>query len=245
MTILERIHAGIEKLRERRQFRREFLAFKSLSGPNRFAVKWEDCYPLMGEKKTKKTSFDRHYVYHTSWAARVLARTKPHKHVDISSSLYFAAIISAFIPTKFYDFRPPNLKLSGLTVGHADLLSLPFPSNSVPSISCMHVVEHIGLGRYGDPIAPQGDLQAIRELIRVTALGGDLLFVVPVGKRRLMFNAHRIYSYDDIIDYFSELALVEFALIPDDEKEGALLDSAQREFIDRQRYSCGCFWFRK
>jgi hypothetical protein len=36
----------------------------------------------------------------------------------------------------------------------------------------MHVVEHIGLGRYGDPIDPDGDLKAISELKRVVQKRG-------------------------------------------------------------------------
>ena len=39
----------------------------------------------------------------------------------------------------------------------------------------MHVVEHIGLGRYGDQVDPDGDLMAMKELERVTAKLGKLL----------------------------------------------------------------------
>jgi hypothetical protein len=198
----------------------------------------------MGES-TSETSFDRHYTYHTAWAARVLARTRPSEHVDISSSLYFVAIASAFIPIRYYDFRPPELRLNNLSVEHADLCALPFQDRAIASISSMHVVEHIGLGRYGDPLDPDGDLKAISELKRVTATGGDLLFVVPVGQPKLMFNAHRIYSYDQVIDYFKDLELIEFALIPDDPQRGGLLAQPTRETANEQSYGCGCFWFRK
>jgi len=225
-------------------FRREFLRFKSLDISKRFPVDWRERYPRMVES-TPITSFDRLYTYHTAWAARVLARIRPSEHVDISSSLYFTAIASAFIPIRYYDFRPPELKLSNLSVQQADLLALPFLDSSISSISSMHVVEHIGLGRYGDPLDPDGDLKAISELKRVTATGGDLLFVVPVGQPKLMFNAHRIYSYDQIIDYFNDLQLVEFALIPDAPQRGGLLEQATREDANEQSYGCGCFWFRK
>ena len=109
----------------------------------------------------------------------------------------------------------------------------------------MHVVEHVGLGRYGDPIDPEGDLKAIAELIRVLAKGGNLLFVVPIGKPKLMFNAHRIYSYSQIVSYFEELELVEFSLIPDSIETGGFIHNATQEMADSQIYGCGCFWFRK
>ncbi len=54
-----------------------------------------------------------------------------------------------------------------MTTNTANILDLPFKGNSVESLSCMHVVEHIGLGRYGDPMDPEGDIEAIKELKRV------------------------------------------------------------------------------
>jgi hypothetical protein len=109
----------------------------------------------------------------------------------------------------------------------------------------MHVVEHIGLGRYGDTISPDGDLVAMNELSRVLAVNGDLLFVVPLGQPKVVFNAHRIYSYQQIIDCFRALELVEFALIPDNPAQGGLITNASHDLADSQEYGCGCFWFKK
>ncbi len=195
--------------------------------------------------RTAGTVFDRHYVYHAAWAARVIAQTRPAEHVDISSLLHFCTIVSAFVPVRFYDYRPAALNLSGLVSKQADLTKLPFESGSILSLSCMHTVEHIGLGRYGDPLDPGGDLKAMKELERVLALGGSLLFVVPTGRPKIMFNAHRIYSFAQIVERFPSLELVQFALIPDDPKEGGLLENATSEMADAQSYGCGCFWFRK
>jgi SAM-dependent methyltransferase len=224
----------------------DFLNFKrkTIAVGQRFSIALRDLYPCISDK-TATTAFDRHYIYHPAWAARVLAQTRPEWHVDISSSLSFCTLVSAFIPVRFYDYRPAELRLSHLTSTPADICALPFPDASVHSISCMHVVEHIGLGRYGDPIDPSGDLKAIAELKRVLAPGGNLLFVVPVGRPRIMFNAHRIYSYGQIIDYFSELMLIEFALIPDCPADGGLISNASKEQADSQSYACGCFWFTR
>jgi SAM-dependent methyltransferase len=152
-------------------------------------------------------------------------------------------MLSAFMPVKFYDFRPAQIVLPNLTLDHADLTLLPFENTSIKSLSCMHTAEHIGLGRYGDKLDPEGDLKAISELKRVLAPGGNLLFVVPVGKSRIMFNAHRIYSYNQIISYFSDLKLINFTLIPDNAIKDAVIDNATSEDVDRQDYGCGCFWF--
>lgn len=207
-------------------------------------MEWKDRYPCLNDR-TQSTEFDRHYVYHPAWAARVLAQTKPAIHIDISSTLHFCSIVSAFVPIEFYDYRPANLALANLTSRAADLTSLPFASKSITSLSCMHVVEHIGLGRYGDPLDADGDIKAMAELQRVVGTGGSLLFVVPIGKPKIIFNAHRIYSHQQIISVFSELRLREFALIPDDYKDGGLIYNAAPEIADEQNYGCGCFWFTR
>jgi SAM-dependent methyltransferase len=192
--------------------------------------------------RTASTDFDRHYIYHPAWAARVVAEISPERHVDISSSLVFCTMVSAFVPVAFFDYRPADLKLGNLQSQPADLMSLPFADGSIQSLSCLHVVEHIGLGRYGDPLDPDGDLKAVAELNRVLAPGGSLLFVVPVGRPRIMFNTHRIYAYEQVLGLFHDLTLAEFALVPDD---GALVRQAAPELVSQQEYGCGCFWFKK
>lgn len=222
-------------------FINDFIKFKKKS---KSKIKWKDRYPQLFDK-TKGTDFDTHYTYHPAWAARILGKTKPKKHVDISSILSFSTVVSAFIPVEFYDYRPVNIKLDNLISKKADLTSLPFENNSIESISCMHTIEHIGLGRYGDPIDPDGDIKAIKELSRVLAKDGSLLFVTPIGKPKIQFNAHRIYSYDQIISYFSNLKLKEFSLIPDNGFELGIIQNATKELADEQTYACGLFWFIK
>jgi SAM-dependent methyltransferase len=224
----------------------EFLVFRRLlrATGRRTKAYWRDLYPCLLDK-TKETGFDRHYVYHTAWAARVLAETRPARHVDISSSLYFVSLVSAFIPIEFFDFRPAALHLRDLGVSTGDLMNLPFRDRSVASISCMHVVEHVGLGRYGEPLDPDGDLKAMHELQRVVAPGGALLLVVPVGRPRIQFNAHRVYAIGDICSALSELTLWQFALVPEHPKNGGLIIDAAPQLVERETYGCGCFWFTR
>lgn len=218
----------------------EWNRFKN-KDDKRFSMKANDAYPCLKDKIVN-TPFDHHYTYHPAWAARVLAQTKPAYHVDISSILSFSTIASAFIPIKFYDYRPAQLNISNLESGFADLKKLNFQDNSIPSLSCMHTIEHIGLGRYGDEIDPQGDIKSINELKRVLKKNGDLLFVTPVGKPKIEFNAHRIYSYEQIVEYFSPFSLIEFSLIPD---PGGIIINADPALVKEQDYGCGCFWFKK
>ena len=237
--------SGAKKLLAYSRYLADFFRLKRQSSvEDRLYISWKDRYPCLNDS-TASTGFDHHYVYHPAWAARILARTNPKKHVDISSSLHFCTIVSAFIPVEFYDYRPAALDLSGLSSASADLLALPFADSSVESLSCMHVVEHVGLGRYGDPLDAAGDLKAIKELTRVLACGGNLLFVVPIGRAKIRFNAHRIYSYEQVVSYFPGLRLRDFSLITDDDKGGKLINNADKAAADLQEYGCGCFWFEK
>ena len=239
-------HLQLQQEERYRKFEKDFDTFRTLSSKTvtRFALSRDDVLACFDDI-LDGTPFDRHYLYHPAWAARVLARTRPDYHVDISSILDFSAIVSAFIPVDFYEYRPASVTLSNFHSGKADLLRLPFSDMSLRSVSCMHVIEHIGLGRYGEALDPDGDLKAIRELVRVLAAGGNLLVVVPVGRPRIQFNAHRIYDYAEFRDYFSGLDLIEFALISDDDGYSGLLYDVSPEFARAQSYGCGCFWFKK
>lgn len=223
---------------------KSYLKYKSKDTKKRFPVPLFAVQPTLFEN-TPYTRFDTHYIYHTAWAARKVFEINAPVHTDISSSLYFSSIVSAFKPVHFYDFRPAKLNLSNLTSKAEDLTRLSFPDGSIDSLSCMHTVEHVGLGRYGDAIDPEGDVTAAKELARVVQKGGSLLFVVPIGKAKIQFNAHRIYSYDMVIDMFPGLTLKEFSLIPDNALEKGMIYNATKEQSDKQAYGCGCFWFVK
>ena len=241
----KRLQRTLHRHRSEAVFRKEFDTFSRLSkGIMRLPLPWEERWPCLTDR-TASTTFDTHYVYHCAWATRVVARIRPQLHIDIASSLHFCAQLSAFCPIGFFDYRPARLYLANLTTGAADLMRLPFANESVRSLSCMHVVEHVGLGRYGDPLDPDGDLKAVSELKRVVAPGGSLLLVVPVGKPRIQFNAHRIYAYEQIWGCFAGWRLKEFALIPDEEEGARLIVGADSTVVNRQRYGCGCFWLQK
>jgi hypothetical protein len=218
----------------------EGLAKFKAESDGRFALRDSDCLPRLADDTASHADYCPIYLYHTGWAARVLAESKPKQHTDFGGFLYFISIASAIVPIRFYDIRPVPIPLDGVTTGSADLTKLPFEDESIESLSCLHVMEHVGLGRYGDVLDVQGDLKAAAELKRVVAKGGQLLIVLPIGvEAKIVFNAHRIYTYEQVIKMFSGLRLKEFSLAfpPDFIRNADPARSKKAEEV------AGCFWF--
>ncbi|MBH10189.1 MAG: hypothetical protein CMG74_07540 [Candidatus Marinimicrobia bacterium] len=224
-------------------FFKEYREFK-LNNDGRFSIDWNNNWPILNEKVGH--GFNRDYTYHTSWAARKIKEINPNIHHDIGSDLRFVTLVSAFKPVVYHEYRMIEIHLNNLKIEKTDICKLTMPDNHLESLSCLSVLEHIGLGRYGDKIDPKADLIAISELIRVLAVNGSLLVVVPIADSpNLQFNAHRIYSHSQILDYFSELKLIEFALIPDDKKDGHIIINPSKKLLDQQKFGIGCYWYKK
>jgi hypothetical protein len=244
-SILVSVYHLAKKLMRYPSFFTEFFLFrKMIRNDKRFSVNVTDLFPCLLDN-TPKTGFEPHYLYHPAWAARVVKKVNPAKHIDIASTVNFSTMLSAFIPVDFYDYRPADISFSNLECKRGDLTKLHFADGAIESLSCMHTVEHVGLGRYGDKLDPTGDLEAAKELSRVVKSGGTFIFVVPVGKPKIEFNAHRIYSYEQVLAMFPDMELKEFSLVPDDYRKYGLITDANKELVKEQSWGCGCFWFIK
>lgn len=162
------------------------------------------------QDKTAHTPLDPVYFFQDSWAASKIFAYKPTSHVDIGSAAKTIGIISQFVPTTMVDIRPLPLTLANLSFIEGTILALPFSDDSILSLSSLCVIEHIGLGRYGDPIDSFGSEKAIKEIMRVVQKHGIILFSVPVdSNNKIYFNAHRAFSRAYILAQFNPCDLLE------------------------------------
>ncbi|WP_417550090.1 DUF268 domain-containing protein [Methylophaga sp.] len=173
------------------------------------AFKDFEYYPCLFDNLSY-TPLEPTYFFQDSWAAKHIFDLKPQHHYDVGSSAKTISIISQFTPVTMIDIRPIELVLPNLYFMKGSILDLPFEDGSINSLSSLCVVEHIGLGRYGDPIDSFGSEKAIRELKRVLSEDGILLFSVPVDKvNKIFFNAHRAFTRDYIIELFDGFVVID------------------------------------
>jgi SAM-dependent methyltransferase len=220
------------------QFFVDMFQYRRLAGKKSISIL--DLTPKIHDKKISAGVEDEGF-YQNAWAFRVIYSTKPPFHVDVGSDTAFLGILSAVTKVIYIDIRPYGGKIENLEFRKGDILRLPFEDRSVRSLSSLHTIEHIGLGRYGDKLDPDGSRKAILELKRVLAIGGNLFISVPVGRSRIRFNCHRVFSPDYIPQQCSDLHLVEMAGIG---PEGLFQRNITPEMLKGIEYTIGLYWFK-
>lgn len=221
------------------RFFSHYFRYSRMAGSQR--IRAVDLQPCLGDW-TIHTPFDAHYFYQGAWLARRLRTAGTNKHVDIGSSTLTMSVLSAHVETTFVDYRPLAVSLPGLTSLAGNILDLSFTDHSLPSVSCLHVIEHIGLGRYGDPLDPLGSVKAALELQRVVGAGGNLFISLPIGRERVCFNAHRVHAPASVLKMFPQMKLIEFSYVDD---SGQYLEHKHVENALDFEYGCGLFHFQK
>lgn len=202
-------------------------------------------YPIVVNLHVDSTagSSDGHYFHQDLWAAKKILDRDPGTHVDVGSRLdTFITHLLVFRDVIRVDGDPLRSDIEGLTCIQGNPATLDFfPDASLESVSSLHVVEHFGLGRFGDPIDPYGHTKCMANLQRVLKPGGRLYFSVPVGRERVEFNAHRVLSPHKILYEFDELDLISLDGVID----GELVDSISPEELADKDTACGLFEFSK
>lgn len=196
-------------------------------------------YPCLNDD-TQTQSAHSYYFYQDCWAARQVFKESPEWLVDLGSTMLLVGVLSQFAQCVSVDYRPIQAHLEGLHPVSGTLLDLPFRDGSVPCITTMCVLEHVGLGRYGDPLTAMGTLEAVAEIKRVIAPGGIVVYSVPAGCNMNEFNAHRRFSYDQAAAFFEGWQLVDSCVLT---PTPVALHSNGK--LDEVKDPVVCFCFRK
>ncbi len=226
-------------------FALDFARYRRAAKNGGLPIRLSRLFPVLPDRYESAGLAQGQYFFQDLWAAQRIYTCRPSRHVDIGSSIdgFVSHLLVFMARVEVIDIRPLHSTLPNLVFIQEDATLLSqFQDDSLESISSLHVAEHFGLGRYGDPIDPEAHTKFIRALTRVLKPSGRLYFSVPTGVERLEFNAHRVMSPSTILSSFAGLELVSFALVKDD---GLLYEDATLAEAGRQVYGCGLYEFTK
>ena len=207
-------------------------------------------FPILYDYSDQAGSAHGHYFHQDLLVARLIHEANPARHIDVGSRIDgFIAHVAAFRPVEIMDVRP--LKETGhanISFLQADLMKEGHaPTEIADSVSCLHALEHFGLGRYTDPIMPDGHLRGFANLLRMLKPGGTLYVSFPIGRRaQVCFNAHRIFAPRDILSWPTGDCRIELTRFDYVDDQGNLHQDAGLEGEGPQlEYGCGIYSFKK
>lgn len=205
-------------------------------------------FPILHDYKEDAGNARGHYFHQDLVVAADIFRRNPERHIDVGSRIDgFVAHVAAFRAIEVLDVRPlPPSEHPNILFRQADLMG-EVEAEITESLSCLHALEHFGLGRYGDPITPHGHEDGVANLITMLKPDGTLYISFPIGKAdEVHFNAHRVFDPRTLLKMSSvttHLKLVNFDCVDD---QGALhRHVAVEDVVGKFRYGCGIYTLEK
>lgn len=199
-------------------------------------AKWTPC---LSDRSDTNGVASGHYFHQDLLIARQIFLNQPERHVDIGSRVDgFVAHVAVFRPIEVLDIRPQENTIENIFFKQADITSDRFDlTDYCDSLSCLHAIEHFGLGRYGDPIDARGHLRGLANMHRCLKQGGTFYLSTPIGPQRIEFNAHRVFAIRYLLDWLQPLFdLKAFSYVDD----AGQLHSPCELTEDRIISNCGC-----
>jgi len=209
--------------------------------------------PCLHDRHEESGDTKNEYFWQDLLVARWIHAARPRKHVDVGSRVDgFVAHLASFRDIEVFDVRPSSAQIPGVIFHKADLAgpggSQFEPEDYCDSLSCLHAIEHFGLGRYNDHIDPLGHERGIANMARMLKTGGTLYLSAPIGRERVEFNANRIFDPRTIIriadTYRLKLAGLTVIRVGGHVTHVSTAPSVLQE-LAQERYSLGIFIFTK
>ena len=220
---------------------------KKYPGKMKFMPCLHDRYEEGGATKSE-------YFWQDLLVARAIHAAKPVRHVDIGSRVDgFVAHVASFRDCEVFDVRPISTAVPGVVFRQADLMnpaSLPIIAGEgyCDSLSCLHAIEHFGLGRYGDPVNPLGYQRGIANMAQLLQPGGTFYLSTPIGQERVEFNANWVFDPRSIVRCGVDAGMMLQKLIvikPENGPQESAFDAVALAELALQRYQLGLFIFTK
>lgn len=199
-------------------------------------------FPCLGERFSESGTAKGHYFHQDLLVARKIFTNNPKLHVDVGSRIDgFVAHVASFREIEVIDIRELTSEIPNVKYICADLMTDIYAGlvEYCDSLSCLHALEHFGLGRYGDPVKHDGYLHGLNNLYKILKKNGKFYFSVPIGPQRIEFNAHRVFSLEYLIELFGGKYRIDSFSYVDD--KGDLHENIQLENNEvRENFGCHC-----
>ena len=159
-------------------------------------------FPILSDFSDTAGTASGHYFHQDLLVAEQIFRANPERHLDVGSRIDgFVAHVASFRQIEVLDIRPlPDCGHPNIHFRQCDLMQLDASLvGACESISCLHALEHFGLGRYGDKIDPDGHRKGFENLVRMLKPGGTLYLSFPIREPSVQFNAHRVFAPSDVL----------------------------------------------
>lgn len=235
---------ALRSLRGLPRYVRDYVRFRAgYSGRLEFQPCLNDWYEEGGATRLE-------YFWQDLLVARRIFAAGPQKHVDVGSLVGgFVAHVASFREIEVFDVRPISANIPGVSFKQADLMQpVTGMTDYCDSLSCLHALEHFGLGRYGDPIDPRGFERGFSNMAALLRQHGVFYLSVPIGVERVEFNANRVFDPRSILKLAAQngLSLCTLTVIhPGMRIETVAPDETQLTRLAGQRYALGIFEFQK
>lgn len=229
---------------------REYAVLKKQNSKNGKPFRLKFSMPHLGDRYETSGSARGHYFHQDLLVARRVFERAPERHVDVGSRVDgFVAHVAAFREIEVFDIRPLPVTIPNIHFRQLDLMNVPETHRACcDSLSCLHAIEHFGLGRYGDPIDLFGHVKGFNSLAVLLKPGGMLYMSVPIGPERIDFNANRVFAVQTILDLARDaFELAALSYVDDEGDLHERVDPDTGNVADNFgcQYGCGIFEFRK
>lgn len=214
--------------------------------------KWPlEIIPCLTDFNSEASNDIGEYFFQDIFVAKKILEQRPKKHIDIGSRIDgFVGHLACFREVEIFDIRKLNLKSKNIKFNQFDITEKHHNySNNTDSLSCLHTLEHIGLGRYGDKVNPDGWKIGLKNLSIFLKDSGLLWLSVPTGIQSVKFNSHRIFDPNTIVLEAKKysLKLEEFYYYYPLSNQIIKSTDISADFtkISKQRYCLGIYNFKK
>lgn len=176
-------------------------------------------YPIIVDKFLPAGTTKSQYFHQDLYVATKIYQNNPKHHFDIGSRIDgFVAHVASFRKLTIIDIRTLEINKKNIDFLQMDLMNpkLSEFENKMESLSCLHTIEHLGLGRYGDKLDINGHLKGLNNIFKLLKTNAFFYFSVPLGLNKVYFNAHRTFSIDYLLKYLKgKFILEEFSYVND------------------------------